>query len=36
MTNGFVKNTKNIKKEIKLAKDRRKDFIERMTRNENI
>lgn len=37
MTNGFVKKTqKTPKKEIKLAKDRRKDFIERMTRDENI
>lgn len=37
MTNGFVKKTqKTPKKEIKLAKERRKDFIERMMRNENI
>lgn len=37
MTNGFVKKTqKTPKKEIKLAKERRKDFIERMTRDENI
>lgn len=37
MTNGFVKKTQRTpKKEIKLAKERRKDFIERMTRNENI
>lgn len=37
MTNGFVKKTqKPPKKEIKLAKERRKDFIERMMRNENI
>lgn len=32
----LLKNTKNIKIEIKLAKDRRKDFIESMTRDENI
>lgn len=32
----LLKNTKNIKKEIKLAKDRRKDLIGRMTRDENI
>ena len=37
LTNGFVKKTqKTPKKEIKLAKERRKDFIERMMRNENI
>lgn len=37
MTNGFVKKTrKTPKEEIQLAKDRRKDFIERMMRNENI
>lgn len=37
MTNGFVKKTqKTPKKEIKLAKERRKDFIERLMRNENI
>ena len=37
MTNGFVKKTQKApKKEIKLAKERRKDFMERMMRNENI
>ena len=37
MTNGFVKKTrKTPKEEIQLAKNRRKDFIERMTKNENI
>lgn len=36
-TNGFVKKTqKTPKEEIKIAKDRRKDFIERVTKNENI
>lgn len=37
LTNGFVKKTqKTPKEEIKIAKDRRKDFIERVIRNENI
>lgn len=37
MTNGFVKKTqKTPKEEIQIAKDRRKDFIERMMRNEDI
>ena len=37
MTNGFVKKTQKApKKEIKLAKERRKDFMERMMRNEHI
>ena len=37
MTNGFVKKTqKTPKEEIQIAKDRRKDFIERVMRNENI
>lgn len=37
MTNGFVKKTqKTPKEEIKIAKDRRRDFIERVTKNENI
>ena len=37
MTNGFVKKTqKTTKEEIQIAKDRRKDFIERMMRDEDI
>lgn len=37
MTNGFVKKTqKTPKEEIQNAKDRRKDFIERMMRDEDI
>lgn len=37
MTNGFVKKTqKTSKEEIQLAKERRKDFIERMMKNEII
>ena len=37
MTNGFVKKTqKTPKEEILIAKDRRKDFIERMMRDEDI
>lgn len=37
LTNGFVKKTqKTSKEEIQIAKDRRKDFIERMMKNENI
>ena len=37
MTNGFVKKTnKTPKEEIQLAKERRRDFIERMMKNENI
>ena len=37
MTNGFVKKTqKTPKEEIQIAKDRRKDFIERMMRDEAI
>ena len=37
MTNGFVKKTqKNPREEIQIAKDRRKDFIERVMKNENI
>lgn len=37
MTNGFVKKTqKTPKEEIQIAKDRRKDFIERAMKNENI
>ena len=37
MTNGFVKKTqKTPKEEIQSAKDRRKDFIERVMKNENI
>ena len=31
LTNGFVKNTENsLREEIQIAKDRRKDFIERV------
>lgn len=37
MTNGFVEeNTKTPREEIQIAKDRRKDFIERVMKNENI
>ena len=37
MTNGFVKKTqKTTREEIQIAKDRRKDFIERVMKNENI
>ena len=37
MTNGFVKTTqKTPKEEIQIAKDRRKDFIERVMKDENI
>ena len=37
MTNGFVKKTqKTPKEEIQIAKDRRKDFIERVMKDENI
>ena len=37
MTNGFVKKTqKTSKEEIQIAKDRRKDFIERVMKDENI
>ena len=37
MTNGFVKKTqKTPKEEIQIAKDRRKDFIERVMRDEDI
>ena len=37
LTNGFVKKTqKTPKEEIQIAKDRRKDFIERMMRDEDI
>lgn len=37
LTNGFVKKTqKTPKEEIQIAKDRRKDFIERAMRDENI
>lgn len=37
MTNGFVKKTqKTQREEIQIAKDRRKDFIERVMKNENI
>ena len=37
LTNGFVKKTrKTPKEEIQLAKDRRKDFIERVMKNEDI
>lgn len=37
LTNGFVKKTqKTPKEEIKIAKDRRKDFIERVMKDENI
>ena len=37
LTNGFVKKMqKTPKKEIELAKIRRKDFMERITKNENV
>lgn len=37
LTNGFVKKTqKTPKEETQIAKDRRKDFIERVMKNENI
>ena len=37
MTNGFVKKTqKTPREEIQIAKDRRKDVIERVMKNENI
>lgn len=37
LTNGFVKKTQRTpKEEIKIAKDRRKDFIERVLKNEKI
>ena len=37
LTNGFVKKTRKIpKKEIELAKSRRKDFIERVMKDEKI
>ena len=37
LTNGFVKKSqKTPKREIQLAKDRRKDFVERMMKDENI
>mgnify|MGYP002285345736 CR=1 FL=1 len=37
LTNGFIKKTqKTPKEEIQIAKDRRKDFIERVMRDENI
>ena len=37
LTNGFVKKTqKTPKEEIQIAKERRRDFIERMMHNENI
>ena len=37
LTNGFIKKTqKTPKEEIQIAKDRRKNFIERVMRNENI
>jgi phage-related protein len=37
LTNGFVKKTQKIpREEIQLAKDRRKDFLERMMNDENI
>lgn len=37
MTNGFVKKTlRTPQKEIRIAKERRKDFIERVTNHENI
>lgn len=37
LTNGFVKKTqKTPKEEIQLAKDRRKDFIERVMKDEYI
>ena len=37
LTNGFVKKTqKTPKEEIQIAKDRRKEFIERVMKDENI
>jgi phage-related protein len=37
LTTGFVKKTqKTPKEEIQIAKDRRKDFIERVMKDENI
>lgn len=37
LTNGFVKKRqKTPKEEIQIAKDRRKDFIERVMKDENI
>lgn len=37
LTNGFVKKTqKTPKEEIQIAKDRRKDFIERVMKDEDI
>lgn len=37
LTNGFVKKTrKTPKEEIQIAKDRRRDFIERVMKDENI
>ena len=37
LTNGFVKKThKTPEEEIQIAKDRRKDFIESVMRDENI
>lgn len=37
LTNGFIKKTqKTPAEEIQIAKDRRKDFIERMAENENL
>lgn len=37
LTNGFVKKTQKIsREEIQVAKDRRKDFIERVMKDENI
>ena len=37
LTNGFVKKTqKTPKEEIQITKDRRKDFIERVMKDENI
>lgn len=37
LTNGFIKKTqKTPKEEIQIAKSRRKDFIERVMRDENI
>ena len=37
LTNGFVKKTqKTSKEEIQIAKDRRRDFIERVMKDESI
>lgn len=37
LTNGFAKKTqKTSREEIQVAKDRRKDFIERVMKDENI